>query len=198
MSITSPLMQPSPHTPEGRHPHCHFRGLLRLYSRYGPPNRSAALRRPLSRGSDPSGCPAEPLVSYRTNRQLSGWNLPPLMVRAFGAHEVLRDIIPGLSRVTALWDPTTGASQVTMTASAALSLNLKLQVLEVRPREDVAGAIRAARDSQAEALNVFSSPVLASLHREIIAFAAEYRLPAIYQWKEHVEAGYRGQGPQGR
>ena len=28
-----------------------------------------------------------------------------------------------------------------------------------------------------------------SLHREIIAFAAEYRLPAIYQWKEHVEAG---------
>src|SRR5262249_35503174 len=28
-----------------------------------------------------------------------------------------------------------------------------------------------------------------SLHREIIAFAADYRLPAIYQWKEHVEAG---------
>jgi hypothetical protein len=55
--------------------------------------------------------------------------------------EVLRDIIPGLSRVTALWDPTTGASQVTMTASAALSLNLKLQVLEVRRREDVAGVV---------------------------------------------------------
>jgi ABC-type uncharacterized transport system substrate-binding protein len=103
--------------------------------------------------------------------------------------EILRDIIPGLSRVAALWDPTTGASQVTMTTSAALSLNLKLQVLEVRRREDVAGAIRVARDSQAEALNVFSSPFLASLHREIIAFAAEYRLPAIYQWKEHIEAG---------
>jgi hypothetical protein len=36
---------------EGRHPHCHFRGLLRLHTRYGPPDRSAALRRPLSRGS---------------------------------------------------------------------------------------------------------------------------------------------------
>jgi hypothetical protein len=70
-----------------------------------------------------------------------------------------------------------------MTESAALSLNLKLQVLEVRRREDVAGAVRAARDSQAEALNVFSSPVLSSLH--LIAFAAEYGLPAIYQWKEH-------------
>src|SRR2546429_3793188 len=103
--------------------------------------------------------------------------------------EVLRDIIPGLSQVTALWDPTTGASQVTMTTSAALSLNLKLQVLEVRRREEVAAAVRAARNSQADALNVFSSPILASLHREIIAFAAEYRLPAIYQWKEHAEAG---------
>ena len=103
--------------------------------------------------------------------------------------EVLRDMIPGLSRVTALWDPTTGASQVTMTESAAQSLNLKVQVLEVRRREDVAAVVRAARDSQAEALNVFSSPFLAALHREIIAFAAEYRLPAIYQWREHAEAG---------
>src|SRR5262249_51939416 len=38
------------------------------------------------RGSSPTGHPAEPLVSYRTNRQLSGWNLPPLVIRAFGAH----------------------------------------------------------------------------------------------------------------
>jgi hypothetical protein len=32
------------------------------------------------------GYPHKPLVSYRINRQLSGWNLPPLMIRAFGAH----------------------------------------------------------------------------------------------------------------
>jgi hypothetical protein len=32
------------------------------------------------------GYPAEPLVSYQINRQLSGWNLPPLVFRAFGAH----------------------------------------------------------------------------------------------------------------
>jgi hypothetical protein len=40
----------------------------------------------LSRGSSPAGYPAEPLVSFQTNRQLSGWNLPPLMIRPFGAH----------------------------------------------------------------------------------------------------------------
>src|ERR1700680_2118326 len=31
-----------PKWPEGRHPHCHFRGLLGLHTRYGPPDRSVA------------------------------------------------------------------------------------------------------------------------------------------------------------
>jgi putative transposase len=30
----------------------------------------------------------KPLVSFQINRQLSGWNLPPLVTRAFGAHAV--------------------------------------------------------------------------------------------------------------
>ena len=103
--------------------------------------------------------------------------------------ELLQWMVPGMSRVAAFWDPTTGPSQATMSENAARSLKLKLQIVEVRHRDDVVGAFRAARDSQAEALNVFSSPILASLYREIIDGAAEYRLPAIYQWKEHAEAG---------
>ena len=63
-----------------------IQGLLGLHSRYGPPDCSAAHRRPLSRGSNPCGYPHEPLVSYRINRQLSGWILPPLVIHAFGAH----------------------------------------------------------------------------------------------------------------
>jgi len=43
-------------------------------------------RRPLSRGFNQAGYPTEPLVSYRSYRQLPGWNLPPLVMRAFGAH----------------------------------------------------------------------------------------------------------------
>jgi putative ABC transport system substrate-binding protein len=94
-----------------------------------------------------------------------------------------------MSRVAALWDPTTGKAQVTESEDAARALNLKLQVLEVRNRDAVSGAFSAARDGQAEAINVFASPILASLDREIITLAAEYRLPAIYQWREAVEAG---------
>jgi hypothetical protein len=51
-----------------------------------PAGLLSRLKRLLSRGSSPSGYPAEPLVSYQINRQLSGWNLPPLVIRAFGAH----------------------------------------------------------------------------------------------------------------
>jgi putative tryptophan/tyrosine transport system substrate-binding protein len=103
--------------------------------------------------------------------------------------EVLREIVPRMERVAALWDPTTGASQVEWTERAAKALGVELQVLEVRRRDDVGAAFRAARDGRADAINVFSSPFLASLFREVILLSAEYRLPAIYQWKEHVEAG---------
>jgi putative tryptophan/tyrosine transport system substrate-binding protein len=103
--------------------------------------------------------------------------------------EVLQALVPGMSRVAALWDPTTGTSQVATTENAARSLKLKLQILEVHRSDDLAGAFQAARNAQAQAVNVFSSPFLASLYREIIGFAAEFRLPAIYQWREQVEAG---------
>jgi putative tryptophan/tyrosine transport system substrate-binding protein len=103
--------------------------------------------------------------------------------------EVLRELVPGIARVAALWDPTTGTSQVMLTENAAQSLNIKLQILEARRRDDLEGVFETARREQAEALNVFSSPFLASLYREIIDLAAKHRLPAIYQWKEHVEAG---------
>ena len=103
--------------------------------------------------------------------------------------EVLQEMVPGISRVAAFWDPTTGASQVAMTENAARALKLKLQLLEIRRREELLGAFQAARNGQAQALNVFNSPLLASLYREIIILAAEYRLPTIYQWREHVEAG---------
>jgi len=103
--------------------------------------------------------------------------------------EVLSEVVPGLSRVAALWDSTSGRSQAIMTEVAAKQLNIKVQILEVRRREDLAGAFDEARKEQAQAINVFSSPVLASLYREIITLAEAYRLPAIYQWKEHVEAG---------
>lgn len=103
--------------------------------------------------------------------------------------EILREIVPGISRVAALWDPTTGKSQVQLTEKAARALNIQLQILEVQDASDLQKAFLAAQQERAEALNVFSSPFLASLYHDIIKLAAQHRLPAIYQWKEHSQAG---------
>ena len=70
----------------GRHPHLRFRDLLRLHSSYGPLDRSTAQgglcheasARPVARPSRSS--------ATRSNRQLSGWILLPLVLRAIGAH----------------------------------------------------------------------------------------------------------------
>ena len=48
----------------------------------------------MSRGFTPTGYPVGLLVSYQINRQLSGWNLPPLVIRAFGAHGQKRRLWP--------------------------------------------------------------------------------------------------------
>jgi putative ABC transport system substrate-binding protein len=103
--------------------------------------------------------------------------------------ELLQTLLPGMSRVGALWDPTTGVSQVLTTQETGRLLQVTVQVLEVRDRADLPGVFQAAQREHAEALNVFSSPFLASLYRTIVDLAAEHRLPAIYQWREHAEAG---------
>jgi putative ABC transport system substrate-binding protein len=66
---------------------------------------------------------------------------------------------------------------------------VRLQIVEVQGRSDLARAFQAAKKERAEALHIFSSPLLASLYREIIGLAAHSRLPVTYLWKEHAEAG---------
>jgi hypothetical protein len=66
VSVPSPSRAAFPESQAGRHPRRHLRGLLRLHSRYGPLDRSAAQRRPLSQGFDRAGYPAGPLASYQT------------------------------------------------------------------------------------------------------------------------------------
>jgi putative ABC transport system substrate-binding protein len=68
-------------------------------------------------------------------------------------------------------------------------LAVRLQILEVRSPEDFERAFQMARKERAQALNVLASPFLAAYSKTIIGLAARNRLPAIYQWREHAEAG---------
>jgi hypothetical protein len=70
----------------GRHPHLFLSRPAQASLTLRPTGSLNRPRRPLSRGFDPASRPAKPLVSYQVNRQLPGWNLPPLVKRALGAH----------------------------------------------------------------------------------------------------------------
>ena len=81
----------------GRRPQLRFRGLLKLYSRYGLQGCSPTLQWTLSRGFDPASYPTGPLVSCHVYRQLHGWVLPPLVICAVGAHMEILVIIKDLT-----------------------------------------------------------------------------------------------------
>ena len=103
--------------------------------------------------------------------------------------ELLKETLPRVSRIAALWDPGSGTFHLKGLEAAARSLGVELQVLEVRRPEDFRRAFEAAKKARAGALNVLASPFLYGHRQTIIDLAAKNRLPAIYQWREMTEAG---------
>jgi len=101
---------------------------------------------------------------------------------------LLKELRPRLSRVAVIWDPAT-PSQRKFTEDAARALRIELLVLEVRSRADLARVFDRARRERVEAFNVLASPLLSSLQSDILDRVTNLRLPAIFQWKEHAEAG---------
>jgi ABC-type uncharacterized transport system substrate-binding protein len=71
---------------------------------------------------------------------------------------------------------------------AAAPLGVTLVVVAVRSA-DYASAFDRIVSERAQALLVFSSPLLHRDQSRIIELAAKHRLPAIYQWREHAEEG---------
>src|SRR5260370_42118117 len=56
---------------------------------------------------------------------------------------LLKEMLPTLSRVAVLWDPV-NPTQLKSTENAAVALGVKIQVLEVRGREDVLKGFQAS------------------------------------------------------
>jgi putative ABC transport system substrate-binding protein len=71
----------------------------------------------------------------------------------------------------------------------ARALGVHLQRLEVREPDDYEGAFAAASSERAEAMVVLPCYFHAPNAQRIMDLAAKYRLPAIYSWREWVQAG---------
>jgi putative ABC transport system substrate-binding protein len=124
-----------------------------------------------------------------------GGNVTGLSISAPGLAgkqlQLLKEIVPRVSKVAVLWNPTNRAihSLLGEAKIAARSLGVELQILEARGPAEFQGAFAAMARERAGALLVFSDGMLL-LHRTRIAdSAAKSRLPAMYGRSEFVEAG---------
>ncbi len=106
--------------------------------------------------------------------------------------EMLKEVVPGLSRVAFLWNPDVRGAmyEYKETQGAARTLRVQLQSVEVSRAEDLDRAFAAVTNQQAQGLIVQTpSPVLSGNRGQVVSLAQKNRLPAIYGQNEFAEAG---------
>jgi putative tryptophan/tyrosine transport system substrate-binding protein len=106
--------------------------------------------------------------------------------------ELLKEIIPRLSRVAVLGNSTNPANAQVLkeTELAAGVFGVKLQYLDVLDPKDIETAFRVASKGRADAvLMLVSGGVVLSQLTQVVELAAKSRLPAMYIIREYVEAG---------
>jgi len=106
--------------------------------------------------------------------------------------ELLREVVPGLSRVAFLWNPDVRGNlfEYNATEGAARSLRLQLQSVEVLRAEDFDRAFSAITKERAQALILAGTNPIAFANRgQIASFAQRNRLPSIYASNLFVDDG---------
>ena len=106
--------------------------------------------------------------------------------------EFLKEVIPGVMRVAALWNQSNAVFQTQMlkeAETAAAALRIQLKVFGGRNADELDGAFTAITHEHADALLVLADPFLISRQKSIVDFALKQRLPAIYATKEHAAVG---------
>ena len=102
--------------------------------------------------------------------------------------EILRDTLPGLSRVAVFWD-NYGRRQIKDVESAGRALGLTLDFIEVKGADDLERAYKVAVAQKAEALLILWSPVFYVNRYRVGALALQEKLPTMTELTVVVRAG---------
>jgi ABC-type uncharacterized transport system substrate-binding protein len=104
---------------------------------------------------------------------------------------LLHEIAPNVDLVAVLLNPNNPFfnNQLSDVNEASRALNLKIHIERASNEQDIARAFKEFAQRQVGALLVGADPYFNSQRALVIAPAAELRLPAIYEWREFVEAG---------
>ena len=105
--------------------------------------------------------------------------------------ELLKEIVPKLSRVAVLGTSTVPGNTEALKATelAAEALKVQLQYLEIRDRKDIETVFQTARKGRADAVLGLASRVLLTDRARAADFAVKSRLPVMYGESEHINAG---------
>jgi len=108
--------------------------------------------------------------------------------------EQLVQAVPGVSRVAVLWQPGAGVErterdQLQGADIAARALGVRLQVVEAGGPADIDRAFSDMTRGRAGALTVLNTVMFLSERKRLVALAAKHRLPALYTFREFVDAG---------
>jgi putative ABC transport system substrate-binding protein len=105
--------------------------------------------------------------------------------------ELLKEAVSNISRVALLWNPTNPASEhyVTVLRGAAEKLGVVLHLQPVNDQHQFEHAFTAIVAAQAQALVVVVDPLTVRYRARIAELAMTNRLPAMYGFREFVDAG---------
>ena len=111
--------------------------------------------------------------------------------------ELLKTLIPDLSRISVLWDPGPGDTHLRAVRSVARSLDIELQVLEVRTPEDIDAAFEVLR-GQPQAAIFLPSPMIHGQSTRLARLALKHRIPSTSMALAFANAGgVLAYGPNG-
>jgi len=105
--------------------------------------------------------------------------------------ELLKEMVPKLSRVAVFWNPQGQTSTLAWNELQlpAQQLGISLQSLEVRSPNDLDKAFEEATKSRADALAIMPNPVFVTNLKQIADLASKSHLPSIFHLREFVDAG---------
>jgi putative ABC transport system substrate-binding protein len=104
---------------------------------------------------------------------------------------ILHELAPRASVVGVLIDPNyqQADDQAREIREAAKALDLKIEIAHAGKDQELESAFAALAQSHAAALLVTADPFFDTRRDRIIALAAQFRLPAIYQFRDYAVAG---------
>ena len=105
--------------------------------------------------------------------------------------ELLREIMPKLSRVAVLWNASNPyrALDLRVLQAGARAVGVTLLSLEVRGLDDLERAFEAASRERADGLLTLEDPFTVAHRTRIVDLALKHRLPAIYGEQVFIQTG---------